>query len=119
VILLATQFPLTLNENNDEDIAIKITTNDPEDNTALDLTGDSLEVFLKVSAGTSDTDPSSFKGSTGTGEITITDAVNGRATVSLPHTAVVTTMKWWRVDVIDSGGLRKTAVFGSVTVIDL
>src|ERR1700743_106706 len=115
---MATQQALTLNENNDEDVAITITTNTPTANTPEDLTGDSLEVYLKLSPQTADTDPSSWKGSTGTGEIVVTAVVNGKATVSLPAASVTTSVKWWRVDVVDGDGLRKTAVYGAVTVID-
>lgn len=116
---MASNVPLSLNENNDEDIALTITTNVPTAGTALNLTGDTLEVYLKTGASTADTDPSTFKGSTGTGEIVVTSAIGGLATVSLPHAAVLTTVKFWRVDVINGSGLRKTAVFGAVTVLDL
>ncbi|OLE27989.1 MAG: hypothetical protein AUG44_08795 [Actinobacteria bacterium 13_1_20CM_3_71_11] len=86
--------------------------------TVLDLTGKSLEAFLKPSKATADIDGSVWKGTTTGGQITVTDAVNGKATISVPAASVTTSMGWWRCDVV-SGGLRKTAVYGVVTVVDL
>ena len=107
-----------LNENNDENVKVTITTNVPTEGTALDLTGKTVEAFLKPTKGTADNDAAVWKGSTATTGVTITDAANGKATVSIPAANVTTTQTWWRVDVI-SGGLRKTAVYGVVTVVDL
>lgn len=115
---MANNVSLTLNENNDEDILVSVTTNQPAVGTKLDLTGVTVEAYLKKSASTSDTDPTTWKG-TSASEITITDAVNGALTVSIPAASITTAMHWWRVDVIDSDSKRKTAVFGTVTVTDL
>lgn len=115
---MANNVGITLNENNDEDIDIVVTTNQPADGTIVDLTGLTLEAFLKTSAQVGDADPTTWKGSTVTSEITLTDPTNGKASISIPSTAVITTMHWWRVDVI-SGGKRKTGAFGSVAVVDL
>jgi hypothetical protein len=109
---------LTLNENNDEEILATLTTNQPANGTPLDLTGLALEAFLKVSAATSDADGSTWKGTTTGGQVVVTDAVNGEVSVNIPAASVTTSMGWWRLDVLD-GALRKTALYGVVTVTDL
>jgi hypothetical protein len=110
---VATQQAITLNEANDENIRLTVTTNVPTAGTALDLTGLSLEAFVKPTRATADSDGAVWKGTT-----VITDAANGKATVSVPGSALTTTQTWWRVDVL-SGGLRKTAIYGALTVVDL
>lgn len=116
---MANNQALTLNENNDEDVIVNVTTNIPSLGTEYNLTSDTVEAFLKTSPQVSDTDPSTWKGSTSTGEITITDASAGSLIVSIPAVSVTTNMKWWRVDVINADSKRKTAVFGTVSVQDL
>lgn len=106
-----------LNEANDETVRVVLTTNQPSPGTALNLTGKTLEAFLKPSAATADGDSSVWKGTTAS-EITVTDAPNGKASIAMPASAVVLAKQWWRLDVI-SAGLRKTAVYGAVAVTDL
>lgn len=115
---MANNVAITLNENNDEDVDVAITTNVPVTGTVLNLTGMTLEAYLKTSARTSDTDVTTWKGSTVTGEITVTDATNGLASIAIPASAVQITKGWWRCDVLN-GGLRKSAVSGAVTVVDM
>lgn len=115
---MASKVDISLNENNDEAIKVVITTNVPVGGTTLDITGMSLEAFLKPTASTADTDAAVWKGTSGGGQITITDAPNGKATVSVPASAVTLTQTWWRCDVV-SGGLRKTAVYGQLSVVNL
>lgn len=115
---MANKQDITLNENNDEVIRVVITTNVPTAGTTLDITGMSLEAYLKPTASTSDSDGAVWKGTSGGGQITITDAPNGKATISVPASAVVLTQGWWRCDVL-SGGLRKTAVYGALSVVNL
>lgn len=115
---MANEVDITLNENNDEGVKVTITTNVPTAGTALDITSMSLEAYLKPTASTADTDSSVWKGTSGGGQITVTDAPNGKATVSIPASAVTLTQGWWRCDVL-SGGLRKTAVYGKVSVNNL
>lgn len=115
---MASNVSISLNENNDEAIKVVITTNVPTAGTALDLTSLSLEAFLKPTASTADTDPAVWKGTSGGGAITVTDAPNGKATISVPASAVTLTQGWWRCDVL-SGGLRKTAVYGVLSVVNL
>lgn len=115
---MATQQAITLNENNDENVIVTITTNQPSVGTALDLTGKSIEAYLKAGAATPDTDGSTWKGSTTLGTVVVNDAAGGVAELLIPAASITTSMTWWRVDVIASGK-RKTAVFGPVTVTDL
>lgn len=106
-----------LREANDEDIDVTLTTNRPAPDTALNLTGLTLQAFLKPSAATADGDPSVWQG-TSAAEITITNAAAGQASIAIPASAVTTAKKWWRIDVI-SAGRRKTALYGDVAVTDL
>lgn len=106
-----------LRESNDEDLDVTLTTNKPSPGTIINLTGKSLEAFLKPAASTPDGDASVWKGTSGT-EITITDAPGGKASIAIPAAAVGTPKKWWRIDVI-SAGKRKTALYGDVAVTDL
>lgn len=115
---MAVKRDLTLNENNDEEILASLTTNQPVDDTVLNLTGKTLEAFLKVSPSTTDADGSTWKGTSGGGQVVITDAPGGEISISIPASAITTAMGWWRVDVL-SGGLRKTAQYGAVTVTNL
>lgn len=115
---MASSVAITLNENNDENVNFAITTNVPTVGTVLNLSGLTVEVYLKPSATTVDTDGAVWKGSTATGEVTITDAPNGLCTVSIPAATVQDTKRWYRCDVISSGK-RKTAVYGNVTVVDM
>lgn len=108
----------SLNENNDENITSTITTNQPTAGTVLNLTGLTVEAFLKPSAATADADGSVWKGSTATGEVTITSAAGGQIEIAIPAAAMTTTKGWLRIDVINTGK-RKTAAYGAVTVTDL
>jgi hypothetical protein len=115
---VASSIPLALNENNDENVKVVATTNVPTLGTTLDITGFTIEAFLKLTAATADADASTWKGSTATSEVTITDAPNGKFTVAIPAASLTTDKKWWRADAV-SGGKRKTIAYGVVTVTDL
>lgn len=117
---MALQVPLTLNENNDEEILAALTTNQPSAGTVLDLTGKTVEAYLKVSAATADNDGSTWKGVStgGSPAITVINAAAGQVSILVPSMNITTAMKWWRLDVL-SGSLRKTALFGVITVVDL
>lgn len=115
---MATQQAITLNENNDENVKVTATTNVPTDGTALNLTGMTVEAFLKPSKASADNDAAGWTGSTATSGVTVTDAANGKFTISIPAAKVTTTQTWWRADAV-SGGLRKTIIYGVVTVVDL
>lgn len=115
---MANSLTWTLNENNDEKVNFALTTNVPTAGTVLNLTGCVVEVYLKAGKGASDTDPAAWKGSTATTGVTVTDATNGLCYAQIPAAKVTTTQTWLRVDVLDAGGLRKTACYGPVTVND-
>lgn len=115
---MATNAALSLNENNDEVIRVTITTNQPSAGTPLDLTGMTLEVYVKPSAATADTGAGVWKGTSTGGDITITDAANGKVAIAVPAADVTTSQGWWRLDVLNAG-LRKTAAYGALTVLDL
>lgn len=115
---MASVLTWTLNEKNDEKVNFVLTTNDPTDGTILNLTGMTVEVYLKAGKAASDTDGATWKGSTATTGVTVTDAPNGKCYAQIPAASVTTSMTWLRVDVLDGGGLRKTACYGVVTVND-
>lgn len=109
---MPTRQDLTLYENNDEKMNFTITSNV----VGFTLVGKTIEVLVKASAATADNDAGVWLGSTATGEVTIVDADEAYAMV--PRAAVTLTKGWYRCDII-SGGLRKTAGYGSLTVVDL
>lgn len=109
---MPTQQALTLYENNDEKLNFLITSNV----SGFTLLGSSIEAFVKATAATPDNDAGVWKGTTTGGEVVIDDAANCHALV--PASAMTTTKGWYRLDVI-SGGLRKTAAYGQLTVVDL
>jgi hypothetical protein len=117
---VATLRPLELFENDDTEVNVVLTTNQPVDDTPLNLTGKTVEVILKASASTPDGDAASWLATTVTDptKVVVTDAAGGGLEVTFPHAKVTTSMTWWRVTVIDGSGLRKTAVYGPVTVVD-
>lgn len=114
---MAVSQPISLNENNDENVNVVATTNVPTAGTILNLTGLTFEAFLKPTKGSGDADAGVWKGTLGSG-VTVTDAANGKLTVSIPAASITITQGWWRVDAL-SGSLRKTIVYGIVTVVDL
>jgi hypothetical protein len=105
---------LTLVEGNPETVKEIVT----DDDTGLpfNLTGTTVEFWIKPDATVPDTDPSVVKLSTSTGEVTLTDAAGGVATVAVPAQSAGTS--WRRLDVV-SGGSRKTAVYGPLYVINV
>lgn len=105
---------LTLIEGNTE--TVRETVTDDDTGTAFDLTGRTVEFYVKANATVSDTDPSVVKLSTATGEITITDAINGVCEVTVPAQQPGS---WWRrLDVVD-GTDRKTAIYGPLYVVNV
>lgn len=115
---MALVVPLSLNENNDENVTVLITTNDPTPGTALNVTGMTFEVFLKPSKSTADTDGAVWKGTIASGEVTVVDAPGGQISIAIPASAVTVTQGWWHLDVLSATGKRKTAIGGTVTVTD-
>lgn len=109
---MPTEVPLTLYENNDEKLNFTITSNV----VGFTLVGKTVEVYLKAARTTADNDAGVWLGTTSGGQVTIVDA--DEAYAEIPASAVTTTKGWYRCDVISSG-LRKTAAYGAVTVVDL
>lgn len=105
---------LKLIEGNPETLREAIT--DDDTGLPLNLTGKVINFYIKPSADTADTDLSVIKLSTGTGEITITDATGGICTVAVPAQAAGTL--WRRLDVV-TAGQPKTAVYGPVYVLNV
>lgn len=109
---------LSLAEFNDETLDLTVT----ENGTAMNLTGYTVNVYLKSKAGVSDTDPSTLKlSSAGTNPaVTITSATTGAVQVSIPNADLASTgIAFWRCDVVDSTGKQNTAFYGAVTITQL
>lgn len=114
---MATYQELTVYELNDEQIGLVIT--EPDTGTAYDLTGADLEMLLKPSADTPDSDPGVVILSTTGGEIVVDDAAQGLATVAIARGDLATPGDLvWRVDVVRPG-TRRTAVYGPLRVVNL
>jgi hypothetical protein len=106
-----------LAEFNDETLALTITSS----GSALNLTGITLEMYLKTASGIADTDPSTLKLSTVTGEIVITNPTGGLATAAIASSHLQpggTVYGWYRVDTINAGK-RNTAIYGKVAITPL
>lgn len=109
---------IVLAEFNDETIAASIT----QGGNPKDITGFTLEAYLKPARGTADTAPGVVKLSTATGEITITNASQGQANIVIAAADLLSTndtYTFWRLDCIDTGSKRNTAIFGVVTITQL
>ncbi len=105
--------PLTLYEANDEKLNFTITSNV----VGFTLLGaDEIEVFVKASAATPDNDAGVWLGTLTDGDVVVDDEDSGYVVV--PGTALTTTKTWYRIDIIVDS-IRKTAVYGELTVVDL
>ncbi len=110
---MTTQAYLLLNQGNDELPDLTLT---KSDGTPYNLTGATVEMFIKPSAVTSDSDSRVLKLSTATGEITVTDATGGLATVDIAAAGLaIPIARYYRVDIIASGS-RHTALGGVMAV---
>lgn len=116
---MAAQVNLTMHEGNDETVAITVTSA----NGGGDLSGVArLDVVLKPDGCASDDDQAALVlSSTSASEVVIltqdTDEITAEAYV--PASYLQSTYdRVYRVDAIGSGGERRTAVYGAVTVID-
>jgi hypothetical protein len=112
---VTTNYTLTLNENNDE--VVKLTITNADTGAPYPLTGGVVvNMYLKTTENTPDSDPSTVTLSSSGGQITITDANNGICQAAVPATALaVSGAKWWRADVVGPGG-KKTASYGNLNV---
>jgi hypothetical protein len=108
------QADLTLIEGNPE--TVKETVTDDDTALPLNLTGKVVTFIIKADRTVPDTDPSVVTLSTATGEITITDAVNGVCQVAVP--AQPAGVFWRRLDVV-TAGQPKTAIYGHLYVINV
>jgi hypothetical protein len=110
------EIDITLAEFNDETLDLTLTA---AGGGALNITGYEIDMFLKTVAGSPDGD--AVKLSTVTGEITITNPTGGLATAAIPAVDLGATASYgfYRVDAVDTGGYRNTAIFGKVSITPL
>jgi hypothetical protein len=87
---------------------------DDDTGNPVDLTGKTVEFYIKATDTTNDTDAVVL--STATTGVTITDALAGICEVDLP--AQQPGEYWRRLDVVD-GSDRKTAIYGPLHVINV
>lgn len=108
---------LVLLQRNNEKVRLDITEEDTGD--PQDLTGVTVEVFIKPNAETADDDDAATVLSTATGDITIQPpSTDGIALLTVPADLTTTAGEsWWRADCIVDG-FRKTAMYGPFIVRD-
>lgn len=106
---------ITLAEFNDESLTVTITSGGGPFN----VTGLTMEMYLKANAGDSDTAPSTVKLTTPT-DITIVDGPNGIVNVAIPNADLQPgdVVGFYRYDILQSGK-RHTALYGKVGVTQL
>jgi hypothetical protein len=94
---------------------VRETVTDDETGDPVDLTGKTIEFYVKATDTTNDDDATIL--STATGEITITDALAGVCVVDLStHNLTAQPGQYWRrLDVVD-GDDRETAIYGPMHV---
>jgi hypothetical protein len=110
---MPTSSALTLDQANATTLSGTVTSG----GSAYNLTGVTLNMYLKASAATSDSAATVL--STATGEIAVVSAAGGTFTVTVPAASVATAgQSWYRVDAVASGNTR-TVVYGPLTVQDL
>lgn len=105
---------LNFAEFNDITLSVSITSN----GSPLNLTGYTVNMLLKPSAGIVDTDPRviTLSSSGGSPAITVTSAVNGQCTVAITHADVQDqTHAFYRIDAVDASGNINTAIYGNIT----
>jgi hypothetical protein len=109
------QVNLTLAENNDESVSLAITSS----GSPLNLTGATVNMYLKTAAGTIDSAALMLSSAGGSPAITITSPTGGLCTVAIPHADLYPeTYTFYRIDVVFSG-LQNTAMYGNITWVTL
>jgi hypothetical protein len=112
-----TRRELVLLQRNDETVRLNITQDDTGD--PQDLTGVTVEVFIKPNAETADDDDAVTVLSTATSAIVIDPpGSDGIAILTVPAEVTATAGEsWWRADCVVAGD-RKTAMYGPFIVRD-
>lgn len=116
---MATETAITLHEDNDETLELTVTPADEDDDLTL---VDSLELYLKEDACFSDLeaelvltsdDPSQINILTQTADEITAEAFIPASALDEPYN------RFWRLDALTAAGLRRTALFGPVILVDL
>ena len=104
---------LSVTQGNHTTIDVAIT--DSDTGGPYDLTGVTVEVYLKATAGQADNDAGTIL-LTSPSNIQINSAVNGTCTVTIIAANLPTAgRRWWRLDCVASGQ-RRTVMFGPMYV---
>jgi len=104
-------------QNNDETLQFTVYARDtaPADQ-PFNITGMTLDFWIKSTSLTPDTDPSTVHLSTSTGEITATQPTLGICQVTIAKSRLATAgTRWYRLDVT-SGGQVRTAGKGDLVI---
>lgn len=106
---------IVLAEYNDDTLNLSLTSG----GSAYDITDLELDMYLKAKAGDADNAGTTTKLSTTTGEITITNASQGQATVAIPNADLqASAYTFYRVDVVNDSK-KNTAIYGKVAITSL
>ena len=111
-----TRQELRLYQANDETLLAYVTEVDGQ--APHDLTGDPLvQLIIKDTPGADDVGAVVL--STGSGEVTVTDAEAGEVEIAIGREYLAEAgTRWWRLDVVRPGS-RRTAVYGELYVVDV
>jgi hypothetical protein len=114
---MTTTYNLSLNQYNGEDLGLTFTEADPNDSgTPLSLVGATINFVIKASKTTPDSSAIAILTTGSAGGVTITNATDGLATVTIPPSALALQGAfWWRADVLFNG-VPKTAGYGYLNV---
>lgn len=103
-------FPLLALTNNDTSFNLNVTFNQKP----LSLTGYTIKAYQKATAATPDGSGILYQVGSG---LTIVNASLGQLKLVIPHANVLTPgVQWWRLDLIDAGGLISTVFYGPLTI---
>lgn len=110
---MAQLLKLRLVEGNDTTVALTATRNGEP---IVLASGVGLELYLKTTQYQDDDDAITL--TRAGGEITVTDAADGEAEASIDGSLIVTSLTFWRFDVIETGA-RHTVLYGDLEVADV
>jgi hypothetical protein len=117
---MASNVSLELHENNDEIIAVEITSSNEDDDLSLI---DTLELYLKIGPAYEDDDPTTLVlTSDDVSEINIVSQNTALivANAFIPASALNDPYdRFWHLDALTATGFRRTAFYGHVEVISL
>lgn len=109
--------PLEVIEGNDPVVTLTVT----RDGEPVDLTGSTLNLYVKASASTADASALfTYSSGGGSPKITITDATGGIASIAFAKADLATPgTYWYKVNVTFSTGKVETVIAGTFKVVNV